>query len=57
MKTHSLLVWVATTALRDKGPLFKEFTVFIFLAAFFTPNKYVHILAMFRYRCSSALLA
>ena len=40
---------MVTATLRDKRTLFKDFIVYIFPVAFFTLDKYVHVLIILRY--------
>ena len=41
---------MVTATLRDKISLFIDFIVYIFPVAFFTPDKYVHVLIILKYR-------
>lgn len=48
---------MVTATLRDKRSLFIDIIVYIFPVAFFTPDKYVHVLILLRDRFSNLFLA
>ena len=48
---------MVTATLRGKRSLFIDIIVYIFPVAFFTPDKYVHVLILLRDRFSNLFLA